>query len=174
MRWLDRSDTATVSWITKRPTNVIAKPKRRHAACERRPLTATRAARRAIRLPRVSRAAVQAGVGVNAQTQVRQVGAANDNCACGLDALYCRRVCRRNGLGQRSNTLRRWVTRNVDVFFHCHRHAVQWPEFLTGAHRGVSQVGPRKRLIGKHTHDRIDFGVHFGNSLQVSLDHLAA
>ena len=174
MRWLDRSDTAAVSGVAKRPTDVVTQTKRRHAACKCGTLAATGAARRAIGLPWVFGTAIQAGVGVNAQTQVGQVGAANNNCACSLDALYCRRVCRRDCLGQRRNTLRGGITRNVDVFFHGHRHAVQRPKFFTGAHRGVSQVGPRKCLIGKHTNDRIYFGVHFRNSLKMSLYHLAA
>ena len=78
-RGFQRGDPAAVGWIAQRSTDVVAEPEGRHAGRQGRRLTAARAARRQVGVPRVAGAAAERVVGVETYAHLRQVRAPQGN-----------------------------------------------------------------------------------------------
>ena len=169
---LERGHAAEERGDAHRSPRVVAEAQRRHARRERHPLAAARPARREARVPGVDGVAVELAAGVQADREVRHVGAPDRDRAGLAEPLHHGRIGGRHGVTQRGHAVRGRRARHVDVLLDRERHPGQGPEGLA---RGASAVGlPRRvtRGVGEDVGDRIDRGVHRRDPPEVGVHHL--
>jgi hypothetical protein len=145
--------------IAHRAAEIVAVGERRDAHGERRGGAAAGATGRAVAVPRIEGASAEIVVGVPAQAEGRRVGAADDDRAGALPVGHRRAVGRGDDVLERDHAVGSGGALLVHVLLDRHQYAMQKPQRLTVATRGVGAIGRGQRLLGQHDGHRVELGV---------------
>lgn len=111
---------------------------------------------------------------MNAQTEIRQVRPADQDCPSRPHPLDNRRVERRHRFRKGKQTLDCRGTRQIDVLLDRKRHSVERTKVVARLHRPISSICSRPGLVREHTDNGIYRRVHLLDSGEVRVDHLTA
>ena len=101
---------------------------------------------------------VERGVGVDAESEVGEVGAGEGDRSGGAHAGDGRRVDGGHRFGEGPDALGGRRPGDVDVLLHGARHAVERTEITTVGDGPIGRVGGGQRLVGEQPDDRVERG----------------